>query len=193
MARNPIEILGFRPRLAVGSTGLVRLELYPLEGQNLTDLLILLDRNGAATAPVAVPPDAVSVLGSDGVRRSFSLSRDGGCLKISYRGSQTVLLATRAFVELPRRLMELWTAWPLCEMPVIAVEIGSEVAGRISLTNLRSQAEGDRVGRSARLMLQRAVVDQELVWSPRTGVRPMPANANWPQVAWMAAIKVPGR
>lgn len=193
MARNPIEILGFRPRLAVGSTGLVRLELYPLEGQNLTDLLILLDRHGAATAPVVAPPDAVSVLGSDGVRRNFSLSRDGGCLKITYRGSQTILLATRAFVELPRRLMELWATWPLCDMPVIAVEIGGEVTGRISLTNLRSQAEGDRVGRSARLMLQRAVVDQELVWSPRTATRPMPASGNWLQVAWMAAIKVPGR
>ncbi|MER3457334.1 MAG: hypothetical protein C4309_00510 [Chloroflexota bacterium] len=193
MVRNPLDILGFRPRLAVGTTGAVRLELYPLEGQNLADLLDLLDLNGAATAPVAVPPDAVSMLGSDGVRRTFSLSRDGGCLRISYRGSQTILLATRAFTELPRRLFELWTAWPLCDLPVITVEIGGRVMGKISLSNLRSQAESDRVGRSARLMLQRAVVDQELVWSVHEGARPLPSKGNWAQVAWMATIKVPGR
>jgi hypothetical protein len=134
------------------------------------------------------------MMGSDGVRRTFGLSRDGACMRISYRGSQTVPLATRAFVELPRRLMELWTAWPLCDMPVIAIEVGGEVSGKISLTNLRSQAEGDRVGRSARLMLQRAVVDQELVWRERAGVRAMAGNGTWAQqVAWMAAIKVPGR
>jgi len=165
MIRNPLDILGFRPRLAVDRS--VRLELCPLDGQDLADLLDLLDLNGAATAPVAAPPDAVSILGSDGVRRTFRSGRDGDCLRVFYRGSQTILLATQAFTELPRGLVELWTSWMLYDQPVIAVEIGGRVIGNISLHNLRSQAESDRVGRSVRLMLQRAVVDQELVWSAR--------------------------
>lgn len=193
MVRTAIETLGLRPRLAVGSTGLVRLELHPLEGQNLADLLTLLDRAGGATAPVAVPPDAVSILGSDGTRRIFNLGRDGGYLRISYRGSQTVLLATRAFIELPRRLLELWNAWPLREVPLIAIEIGGEVAGKISLSNLRSQAEGDRVGRSVRLMLQRAVVDQDLVWNARAGVRPLGVNGGRAWLGWATPAKIPGR
>jgi hypothetical protein len=42
-------------------------------------------------------------------------------------------------------------------------------------------------------MLQRAVVDEELVWRERAMSKPIPGNGNWAQVAWMAAIKVPGR